>query len=444
MSCSRAFLSPYVTWLQLLRNSWQSAAASVTSQTLVAVASALAGRELGASAYGSVVAIVAYCGWFSMLGSYPCCSLMPSLLAGDSETETGKRRAMATAIATKSVLSLVAAVLAYLLMPVLMPSVWHGPLRGAAILYLIPFAVAPIRATVDLVLQAAGWLGSWSLSNTVAAAVPVVLLAAYAFSPTRLAPHGYVVIVFVSIVASTGFSIVLLSRKVGGVRHLRPRADLATLFLSAGRGPWFSVLGNALCLYGVRTIIATSLPSRQLGLYEVVFAFIVWVTAIGTAVNIPALAAWSRLFAENDVDGMRRAVRGCQTATGVVLGTVGIISLVAARPILQAIYGPEYVGAATVLRIMALSLPLAGAGAWYWIAAYALGQPWRVAWPNIVSNVAMVTMAFVLVRYTSLGIAGAALAHLVSVVLWLVIYESEFRRALIEPTARTASPAVRS
>lgn len=442
MSLARVILSPFATWFGLLRNSWHSAAASVISQTLIATAAALAGRELGAAKYGSVVAIMAYCGWFSLLGSYPCCSLLPSFLATEKETEVGKRQAMATTLVLKFSVSVLATLSAYLLMPVLMPSVWNGPLHSVAAIYLITFAILPVRAAVDLVLQSVGWLRLWSISTAFGAALPVVALALCMIGPARLTPHTYVLLLSASALASIAFSFGLLSRRAGGVCGFRPRADMARQFLRAGRGPWFSVLGNALCVYGLKTIIATNLPSKQLGLYEIVFSFIIWVTAVGTAVTIPALSEWSKLFAAGDIAAVRTELRRCQRATGAVMGAVGLVSFMAARPILAALYGPEYVGAATVLRIMALSLALGGVGGWYWIAAYALGQPWRVALPNIVSNVAVIVLAFVLVRYTSLGIAGAALAYLLAVVIWLGIYEWELRRAFASATiARTATPA---
>ena len=62
------------------------------------------------------------------------------------------------------------------------------------------------------------------------------------------------------------------------------------------------------------------------------------------------------------------------------------------------------------------TLVLGGAGGWYWIAAYALSQPYRLAMPNVSSNVVMVILAYSLIRFTGLGIAGAATLYLHKVV----------------------------
>ena len=434
-------LSPFLTWFHLLKASWHSAAASVAAQTLVAATAVLASRALGASAYGSVVAIAAYYGWFTLIGSYPCAPAIPSFLASDKETDSGKKRAIATVVVLKSALSLLGGTLAYLWLPVLMPSVWRGPLHNAAVIYIVVFTLPPIRLITDVIAQSAGWLRFWSVSSVVGTGLPVALLAVYGLTHVRLTPHSYIALLVAATIASTAFTLYLLVSKVGGLSYLRPRADVARPFLAEGRGPWLSVLGNVLCNYGVRTIIATSISSRELALYDVVYVFIGWVTGIGLAVTIPALSEWSRLAAEGDIDGLRRDVRRRQRATAAMLGAVGLVSLVAARPILLAIYGPEYVGAAPVLRIMGLSLALGGLGGWYWIAVYALAQPWRIAWPNISSNVVLVLLAYVLVRFTSLGITGTAIAYVFAVAIWLAVYEWEFRRALSARTSRTANPA---
>jgi len=49
--------------------------------------------------------------------------------------------------------------------------------------------------------------------------------------------------------------------------------------------------------------------------------------------------------------------------------------------------------------------------------------------PNISSNAVMVILAYSLIRFTGMGIAGAASAYLIAVALWLVVYEWEIRRA---------------
>lgn len=437
------YLCAYLTWFRLLRESWHSAAASVAATTLVTASAALAGRELGASAFGSVGVITAYFGWFTLIGSYPCFSLVPSFLASDKETEAGKRRGIGTVLLMKCAFSSAATLCAVSAMPLLMPGVWRGELRSAALVYAMVFFQAPPRNAIDVVSQAAGWLRMWSVSSTFANALPLVLLTGFLLTSYELNPLGYVLLMMAAGSVSIVFSLSLLANQVGGVRRLRPRLDLVRPFLAAGRGPWLSVLGGVLSVHGARTIIATHMPSRQLALYDVAFQLICWVTGIGMAVSIPALSQWSKMVAEGDVGGLRRDLRARQAATAGVMGTAGLLCCLVPRPILVAVYGPQFVEAAPVLQVMGLSLVLGGAGGWYWMAVYALRQPWRIALPNVACSAILVVMAYLLVGLTGLGITGAALSYTVSVLAWLVMYEWEFRRALrtFEPVTADQQPA---
>lgn len=440
MNLANRLLNPYLMWFRLLRDCWHTAAVSVGSATLATAAAAIAGRELGASAFGSVGVITAYFGWFTLIGSYPCFALVPSFLASDSETEAGKRRGIATVLLMKTSFSALATSVAVLMMPVLMPGVWHGRLRAAALIYAIAFFQSPPRAAVDVVSQAAGWLRTWSASSAVGSSLPLVLLVGFALTPAKLDPRGYMILITAAGTASLLFSLALFGIRLGGFRRLRPRTDLIRPFLAAGRGPWLSVLGGVLTIHGVRTIIATHLPNRDLGLYDVSYQFISYVTGVGMAVSIPALSQWSRMAADGDIAGLHRSLRACQSATAAVMGTVGLLCIIIPKQILLAVYGADFTDAAPVLQAMGASLVLGGAGGWYWIAVYAVAQPHRVAVPNVVCSATLLLMAYLVVRFTSLGITGAAIAYTLSVGAWLAVYEREFKRAISETTARRANP----
>lgn len=440
MYVARRLVNPFLTWFRLLRDSWHTAAVSVGSATVATAAAAIAGRELGASAFGSVGVITAYFGWFTLIGSYPCFALVPSFLANDSETETGKKRGIASVLLMKTSFSGLATLAAVLMMPVLMPGVWKGDLRAAALIYAIAFFQGPPRAAIDVVSQAAGWLRMWSASSAVASTMPLALLIGFALTPSRLNPRMYMILIAAAGTASLLFSFVLLLNRLGGLRYLRPRIDVIRPFLAAGRGPWLSVLGGVLTVHGVRTIIATHLPNRDLGLYDVSYQLISYVTGVGMAVSIPALSQWSRMAADGDIPGLRLSLRKCQAATAAVMGTVGTLCIIFPRLILLAVYGSDFIDAAPVLQAMGASLVLGGAGGWYWMAVYAVAQPQRVAVPNVVCSATLLLLAYLIVRFTAFGITGAAAAYTLSVAAWLAVYEREFKRAISETTARTTNP----
>src|SRR5512135_3359866 len=111
-------LAAYVEWFSLFRRSWYSSVVSIAGQSLAVITVALAGRRLGASAYGEVVAIMAFYGWFSLLSSYTTYALLPRLIADPDLSQAMKAAACATAFWTTVAFSLLATSLAWLLLPV--------------------------------------------------------------------------------------------------------------------------------------------------------------------------------------------------------------------------------------------------------------------------------------------------------------------------------------
>ena len=420
----------YGTWFRLLKASWHCAAASIVSQTLTAVAAALAGRGLGASSYGSVIAIVAYYGWFSLMSNYWTYALLPSYLADQSAGEADRKSACVTSLLLTTVLTILAVLIAYLTMPVFVPGITRGPLHKVALLYALVFTFSQLRVALDMISQSAGWLRLWSASNIVGTALPVMFLLLYLALCGKLAPYSYMVLLVAATALGTAFSFVVFVLMLGGLRCLRARASLVVPFLAAGRGPWLGIFSNVLGTFGVKTLIAGNLPSRELGLYEIVMTFHMWVSSAGMAVIVPALSEWSRMAADRDFDGLRKDVRARQTSTAVILGTVMVLVMVAAKPILLCIYGPEFGDATLLLRIFALMWPLGGLGGWYWAATFALAQPWRLARPNLIYSIPVFFAVWALLRLTSLGVVGVGLAVLVGSLAWLIDWEYQFRQAL--------------
>jgi len=427
-------IAAHLTWFRLLKASWHSATAYVISQTLTAAAAALAVRGLGASAYGSVVAIIAYYGWFSLLSNYWTYALLPNLLADQSVTSSEKKRACATAMFLTVILTAFAVLIAFLTMPIFIPNISAGPLHRIAVLYALVFAFAQFRPTLDAISQSAGWLRLWSASNLIGTALPVVFLLFYLASSKAFGPFVYVLLLVAATAMSVAFSFGGFVYMLGGPRYLRPKLSLIRPFLAAGQGPWISLFSNVLITVGVKSLIATYLVSKELGFFEIVNTFCVWIISAGLSVTIPALSGWSRLVAEQDIEALRKDVRACQAATGAVLGTMALLVIVAATPILRTLYGREFGDAALLLRIAALSMPIGGLGGWYWYAAFAIGQPWRMARPNITCCVPIFGLTYVFVRFTSLGVIGALLATTIGNFVWLAVWEYEFRQALL--TAR--------
>lgn len=437
----RPFVMTYVTWFKLLRDSWHSAVVSVAAQSLNVAAVALAGRALGASAYGTVLAVAAYYGWFCLLASFPTYALLPRFLADRRLSHEDKAGACASAFCITASLTGLGVLFALVLLPLFLRRFGIEELPGASALYAVIFALSQLRSTVDYTCQAAGWLPQWSASNLVATVLPVALLLAYVAGLGSMTPFGYVLLLVIAAVVSFGFTLFLFMRALGGWRALSPDVTMIGPILAAGRGPWIAVASNVLAEYGRQSFIAAYLVSADLGQYGVVCALSSWVTGIGLAVRVPAMSDWSRIAAARHLAILRKDLRRRQAATAVVLATVAVLVLFSAEPILRLIYGPDYVPAAAALRLFTVEWVLCGLGGWYWIMIYAIGHPWRIAVPNLAYSLPTFVLTYLLIRFTPLGILGAVLASVIGHLGWLVSHEWNFRAALRHETRLLSVPS---
>ncbi len=427
MFALRHLLSGYAEWLSLFRRSWHSAVVSIASQSLATVTVALASRGLGAQGYGEVAAIAAYYGWFSLISSYSTHALLPRLVADPDATPEARGRACATTFWLTLALTLASLALAVPLLPLGLRQLNLEALQAEAMLYALLVIVGQANGILLTISQAAGWLRQWSAVGFLGGLLPVAALAGYQAIGGSLAPMTYLQLSLACSLITTAFAFALFRRAVGSWRYLRPDPALAKPMLKAGRGPWIASASNVLASFGTSTLIAAHLAKSELGHYEAVLALHAWVNTVGLSVAVPALADWARSAERRDYAAMRADIRRRQLSTAVVMGTAAVIAFVFAEPVLHVLFGPEFVPAAPVLRILTLSWVGNGLGGWYWYFMFAAGEPWRVAPSNIAYGVPGFAIAFVLLTFTSLGIAGAAIARVAGLFLWVIVYEWNFR-----------------
>jgi len=423
----RKIIVAYITWFRLLKASWHSAAGSVATQSMMAATVALAGRMLGASSYGQIVAIAAYYGWFNLLGAYDTVAFLPRFLAVTSQGEKAQASACITSLLLKILLTGSSVGAALLFLPIGVRRMRISSLGAAAALYAAVFALTNLKATLDMISQSAGWLRRWSASNIVGAVIPVALLAGAMILWKRPTPAGIVGLYVIAASLSTAFTLFLFLQKFEIWWMLRPSLSLVRPILLAGCGPWIAILSNVLMGFGVQTLIAAHFPSSELGRYGVVGSLSAWVTGVGMAVTIPAVSDWSRLAAAHDFAALRRDFRLRQASTAAVLGTVMLLVMLAPEPILRLLYGAEFAAASPLLRIFAMSWVISGLGGWYWYCLFAMGHPWRVAPPNLAAGIPAFLLSYASIHFTHLGVQGAALATVFGSACWLATYEFNFR-----------------
>ncbi|HEY3342106.1 MAG TPA: oligosaccharide flippase family protein, partial [Anaerolineae bacterium] len=380
--------------------------------------------------YGDVVAIAAFYGWFTLLASYTTHALLPRMVADPDLSQASKSRACATTFWTSLVFTLLATIPAMLLLPLGLRQFDEPTLRTATLVYGVVFALGQVNAVLLAISQSAGWMRQWSAVGLLGGALPVISLLVYQMVQGPLTPFIYLVLLALSSFITIGFSFALFLRGIGGLRHLRPDVKLIRPMLDAGRGPWLATFSNVIVSFGTNTLIAAHLKTSDLGHYDVILSLHTWVTTIGLAVTIPAMADWSRNLSVRDFNAIRVDFRLRQTSTAVVLGMAAVFTFIFAEPILYALYGPDFSSAAPVLRILVTSWFISGLGGWYWYFMFASGNAWRVAPPNLAFGIPCYMLTFVLLTFTSTGLPGVVTARVLGLLLWLIVYEVHFRRVL--------------
>lgn len=250
------------------------------------------------------------------------------------------------------------------------------------------------RRTAYIVVQATEAIGSLALT--------AVLLLAVDRSAT-----GYLVAAALGYAGATLVAGAALRRQVGPIR---PSFSGSFARESLGMGLRGQV-GNVLQYLSLRLdliLVAALLDLRAAGIYFVA-------VRISEVVAQVANSASAFLFPQVAAQTERRSTRVTETITRLTLLTVilgGLVLAAVAEPLLRVAFGVEFVSGTDAVRITLLAmLPLTLTR----LLAGDLkgrGRPGLVSWAALVGLVA--TIALDLVLIPQMGIAGAALASLLS------------------------------
>jgi O-antigen/teichoic acid export membrane protein len=180
---------------------------------------------------------------------------------------------------------------------------------------------------------------------------------------------------------------------------------------------------------------------RDVGLYVATYRIILAVISLNTVLMEAVYPTFSRLFTENR-EALRRLLEKSLSISVILALPMGIGGTLLARPLILAIYGPEFEGSAAALRILVWSAALAFLGANYGYCLVACGRQKLLAWAAAAGALVNVALNFWLIPRH--GILGACLATVVSQALILLCEGAAFRRQIARalPSAGLSLKAV--
>lgn len=185
-----------------------------------------------------------------------------------------------------------------------------------------------------------------------------------------------------------------------------------------------------------RYVIERAQGERELGLYAALAYLMVASNTVIGALAQSALPRLSKAYAGDRVDEFRTL--GLKLVScGAAIGVAGIvISVVAGRPILEFIYGPEYAAHSDVLVVLSIAT---GVGAVGWVLSYLLSAIGLFT-PQMKINAGVA--AIVLIASIALvprhGLVGAALAVCIAISFQVValsaaVWRTIFRSGPVPP-----------
>lgn len=437
----RSLVEPYINWFRLFLASWHSASASIVGPCLAILMGLITGRGLGAAALGDFGAIAAFFGWFYFVMGYPIYAKLPVLLAEHRQHPARMGKIAGTVLALWTLLSLAGIVPAIIWLPLRLHGLQLDALYGAGVLYAASLLVVQYKVILDVYMTYAGWMRRWSLSAIAGSLIHPLILGGWLLARGPFTIAQYVACGIIGNIAMLAVATAIFFYGSDPRRALRPDLRLAWPLLAGGFGPWLGMIGTFFFSYGIPTMIADHLPSRELGYYNVALTLYTYIILIGMSISAPATAEWSRLVAARRFDALRRDLRQRQLATGVVLATAALLCGIFAKPLLLGLYGREYLAAVPVFR---LSLPIfltAGFGNWYPTALYAMGHTRRIGLPNVAFAIPTAAAAWAILNWTHFGILGVQAATTLGNIAWALLFAHAFHRALRQEIARDAAPA---
>lgn len=291
----------------------------------------------------------------------------------------------------------------------------------ARLLVIFGFALVPMAANLAWVFRGTERMRMVGFSELLQVASYLALLLLLVRGPDRfyLVPAAFI----------AGHALSALLLWAGQLRNWGPPR-----FSAPSAAGHLSMLGAALPLvltlflhqiyFNFDTLMLGFLRSEQeVGFYNATYRIIFAVIALNTVLMEAIFPTFSRLFHQG-TEALRGLLRKSVTISLALALPLGVGATVLARPLILAIFGPEYEASAPALQLLVWSAVLAFAGANYGYGLVACGRQKILAWSAAVGASINVLLNFWLIpRY---GIPGACAATVASQALMLCCESSAF------------------
>jgi O-antigen/teichoic acid export membrane protein len=342
---------------------------------------------------------------------------------------------MKLGLATSACINAAALVLLALLSPLLEAYVLKGAASSAlAVAFGGTFIGSFANDTCASVLRASGRFRYLAVQGVVAAAGRLAVLATAAWTTRGLeglvAAYVAIELVFGAwLLAATSRSF----RASFGTAFWQVRTPPILPALREQRGRlFFAGLLDTLKLASARVdllFLGVLTTPASVAVYQVAFNFIDGVGRLATPVTLVLFNDLARSSARNDSSSVLRIIRRTRLAGMAAGALVGLALFTLANPLVQLVSGESYREAASVLRVLALTLPFWLSTLWMQPTFASLGKlQWSLELLVLATLLKLALMVMLVPRYAELGLAAASAAFYALPALLVFFYFGRVRR----------------
>lgn len=397
-----------------LRAVVQSVGSKSAILALQAGTGVLTARTLGPEGRGELASMIL---WPLFVASVTTLGVPSSLIYHLRNRAEERQRLVANGLATSAVMGVVAGAAAAALLPWWLHQ-YPPALIHAAQLFLLTVPLCSMTLAGRAVLEAAH---DFPASNAIQLLTPLVTLLAllFFFGAHRLNPYTAAISYIAAALPSFGLMLYRIVR--AGFRVVRPQVAVVKQILQYGlRSYGIDILGT-LALQVDQVLVVSLLSAGAMGYYVVMLS-------LSRMLNVFQNSVVMVLFpkaAGHNAETVLSMTGNCVRISGLVTVICGALICMTGRVLLRTVYGPEYVAAAGVLRILVLEAVLSGITFVLAQAFMALNRPGVVTvLQGLGLSLSVPMMLCLIPRY---GIYGAAISLLVSTSARLIFVCAGFR-----------------
>ncbi len=399
-------------WSRLLGNAWWLFTGAAGRSVLGFVVSVYLARVLGPETYGQVGYALAVLAYF--------------ILFTDGGLQVLGTRAVAAGQGTVSelagrVLTLrVALTVLSLLVIIPLADLFSSSANSARLLILFSFALIPMAGNLAWVFRGKERMRMVGFSEMLQMGSYLVLLLLLVRGPEQL---FLIPLVFL---AGHGLSALFLwggqLRNWGWPTFTRPGGNHAAMLRAAL--PLVLTLFLHQIYFNFDTLMLGHLRSEhEVGLYTAVYHIIFAVISVNVVLMEAIFPTFSKLFLDGTA-ALQQLLRKSVSISIIMALPLGVGGTVLARPLVLALFGPDYADSAIALQLLIWSAVLAFIGANYGYCLVACGRQKILAWSAAVGALVNVVLNFWLIP--QYGIPGACVATVISQALMLCCESSAF------------------